>query len=176
VGKWGRIAARGPCVACCGGEKRPPYRCLTRPWSSRKPCSSTIANATTTTATPFTFTMEPPWRRRECLADVSEWNLRPDNYVLFLGRFSPEKNCHLLIEALRIYHTDMKLVLAGGSSHRWYVKSLSRTNRRGCVFSRGSRGAIWRNFSAMQRCSCFRRNLRGCRWRYWMPWRRAYAC
>jgi len=58
---------------------------------------------------------------------LSEWNLRPDNYVLFLGRFSPEKNCHLLIEAFENIHTDMKLVLAGGSSHSdGYVKSLSR--------------------------------------------------
>ncbi|MGA2965646.1 MAG: glycosyltransferase family 4 protein [Terriglobales bacterium] len=45
-----------------------------------------------------------------------EWNLRPDNYVLFLGRFSPEKNCHLLIDAFESLHTSMKLVLAGGSS------------------------------------------------------------
>jgi glycosyltransferase involved in cell wall biosynthesis len=46
-----------------------------------------------------------------------EWDLLPGNYVLFLGRFSPEKNCHLLIEAFEHLHTDMKLVLAGGSSH-----------------------------------------------------------
>jgi glycosyltransferase involved in cell wall biosynthesis len=46
-----------------------------------------------------------------------EWDLLPDNYILFLGRFSPEKNCHLLIEAFEHMHTDMKLVLAGGSSH-----------------------------------------------------------
>jgi glycosyltransferase involved in cell wall biosynthesis len=45
-----------------------------------------------------------------------EWGLLPDNYVLFLGRFSPEKNCHLLIEAFENLRTDMKLVLAGGSS------------------------------------------------------------
>ena len=56
-----------------------------------------------------------------------EWDLLPDNYVLFLGRFSPEKNCHLLINAFENLHTDMKLVLAGGSSHSdSYVKSLRR--------------------------------------------------
>jgi glycosyltransferase involved in cell wall biosynthesis len=48
---------------------------------------------------------------------LTEWGLAPDNYVLFLGRFSPEKNCHLLIEAFEEIPTDMKLVLAGGSSH-----------------------------------------------------------
>ncbi len=45
-----------------------------------------------------------------------EWDLLADNYVLFLGRFSPEKNCHLLINAFENLHTGMKLVLAGGSS------------------------------------------------------------
>ncbi len=56
-----------------------------------------------------------------------EWDLLADNYVLFLGRFSPEKNCHLLIDAFENLHTDMKLVLAGGSSHSdSYVKSLLR--------------------------------------------------
>ena len=45
-----------------------------------------------------------------------EWDLLADNYVLFLGRFSPEKNCHLLIDAFENLHTGMKLVLAGGSS------------------------------------------------------------
>jgi glycosyltransferase involved in cell wall biosynthesis len=43
--------------------------------------------------------------------------LQPDSYALFLGRFSPEKNCDLLIEAFEKLDTPMKLVLAGGSSH-----------------------------------------------------------
>ncbi len=48
---------------------------------------------------------------------LTKWGLVPDKYVLFLGRFSPEKNCHLLINAFERIQTDMKLVLAGGSSH-----------------------------------------------------------
>jgi glycosyltransferase involved in cell wall biosynthesis len=56
-----------------------------------------------------------------------EWDLLPDNYVLYLGRLSPEKNCDLLINAFRSLHPFMKLVLAGGSSHSdSYVKSLRR--------------------------------------------------
>jgi len=53
-----------------------------------------------------------------------------DNYVLFLGRFSPEKNCHLLINAFENLHTDMKLVLAGGSSHSEFLRreSCAATN------------------------------------------------
>jgi glycosyltransferase involved in cell wall biosynthesis len=48
---------------------------------------------------------------------LNQWGLTPDKYILFLGRFSPEKNCHLLIEAFEQVETDMTLVLAGGSSH-----------------------------------------------------------
>jgi glycosyltransferase involved in cell wall biosynthesis len=58
---------------------------------------------------------------------LRDWGLLPDNYVLFLGRLSPEKNCHLLIEAFEKIRTDMKLVLAGGSSHSdSYVAALRR--------------------------------------------------
>ncbi len=65
--------------------------------------------------------------RRRPPKRLRDWGLLPDNYVLFLGRLSPEKNCHLLIEAFEKIHTDMKLVLAGGSSHSdAYVASLRR--------------------------------------------------
>jgi len=43
--------------------------------------------------------------------------LTAGQYVLFLGRFSPEKNCDMLIDAFEQVDTSMKLVLAGGSSH-----------------------------------------------------------
>ena len=56
-----------------------------------------------------------------------EWDLQPNGYILFLGRLSPEKNCHLLIHAFENVRTQMKLVLAGGSSHSdAYVASLRR--------------------------------------------------
>lgn len=56
-----------------------------------------------------------------------EWDLLPDQYVLYLGRFSPEKNCHMLIDAFERIATDMKLVLAGGTSHTdSYVEGLRR--------------------------------------------------
>ena len=38
-------------------------------------------------------------------------------YVLFLGRFSPEKGCHLLIEVFEQLETDVKLVMAGAASY-----------------------------------------------------------
>jgi glycosyltransferase involved in cell wall biosynthesis len=55
--------------------------------------------------------------RRSDGGHLEKFALRSKNYVLFLGRFSPEKNCHLLINAFEKIETPMKLVLAGGSSH-----------------------------------------------------------
>ena len=56
-------------------------------------------------------------RERRKPSQILEWGLEPGNYILFLGRFSPEKNCHLLIEAYERIETPVKLVLAGGSSY-----------------------------------------------------------
>jgi len=56
--------------------------------------------------------------RNRCLPDkIQRWDLEPGKYILFLGRFSPEKGCHLLIEAYESLNTDIKLVLAGASSY-----------------------------------------------------------
>ena len=56
-------------------------------------------------------------RERSEPREILEWGLEPDKYVLFLGRFSPEKGCHLLVEAFEQIETDVKLVMAGASSY-----------------------------------------------------------
>ncbi|MGA2376073.1 MAG: glycosyltransferase family 4 protein [Candidatus Sulfotelmatobacter sp.] len=48
---------------------------------------------------------------------IFDWGLEPGRYILFLGRFSPEKGCHLLVEAYERLETDVKLVMAGASSY-----------------------------------------------------------
>jgi glycosyltransferase involved in cell wall biosynthesis len=48
---------------------------------------------------------------------LRRFGLERDGYVLYLGRLSPEKNCHLLVEAFEELETPMRLVFAGGSSH-----------------------------------------------------------
>lgn len=48
---------------------------------------------------------------------ILEWGLEAGKYVLFLGRFSPEKGCHLLVRAFEQIETDVKLVLAGAASY-----------------------------------------------------------
>jgi glycosyltransferase involved in cell wall biosynthesis len=56
-------------------------------------------------------------RRRSEPQRILEWGLEPGRYVLFLGRFSPEKGCHVLVNAFEQIQTDVKLVLAGASSY-----------------------------------------------------------
>jgi len=56
-------------------------------------------------------------RERKQPRAILEWGLQPGGYVLFLGRFSPEKGCHLLVDAFEQLETDAKLVMAGASSY-----------------------------------------------------------
>jgi glycosyltransferase involved in cell wall biosynthesis len=64
-------------------------------------------------------------RARREAAKIHEWGLEPGKYVLFLGRFSPEKGCHLLVEAFEQLSGDLKLVMAGASSYcDEYVREL----------------------------------------------------
>jgi glycosyltransferase involved in cell wall biosynthesis len=58
---------------------------------------------------------------------LHQLGFKSDEYVLFLGRLSPEKNCHLLIEAFQDMPGEAKLVFAGGASHTdAYVASLKK--------------------------------------------------
>jgi glycosyltransferase involved in cell wall biosynthesis len=56
-------------------------------------------------------------RERSQPSAIREWGLESGNYILFLGRFSPEKGCHLLVEAFEHIDTDVKLVMAGAASY-----------------------------------------------------------
>ena len=56
-------------------------------------------------------------RERRPPKQILEWGLEPDKYVLFLGRFSPEKGCHLLVKAFEQMEGNVKLVMAGAASY-----------------------------------------------------------
>lgn len=55
--------------------------------------------------------------KKEILKIKARWGLEKNGYILFLARIVPEKGVHYLIEAYKQMHTDIKLVIAGGSSH-----------------------------------------------------------
>lgn len=74
-------------------------------------------------------------RHRAAPSHLFEWGLQPGQYILYLGRFSPEKNCHLLIAAYERLVTPVKLVLAGGSSHTdGYAEQLRKHANGNIVF------------------------------------------
>jgi glycosyltransferase involved in cell wall biosynthesis len=108
-GKWGRLAAR---VLRWGEAAAVSLPDATMVVSRTLQAYYREQYKRDTIYVPNGATLAPPRLPRQLI----EWDLLPDHYVLFLGRFSPEKNCHLLIEAFEHLHTDMKLVLAGGSS------------------------------------------------------------
>lgn len=62
---------------------------------------------------------------REASIITSRFDLKKDNYILYLGRLVPEKGVHYLIKAFRDIQTDKKLVIAGGTSDTdGYVEEL----------------------------------------------------
>ncbi len=54
---------------------------------------------------------------REPQKIYEKYNLKKDDYILFLARIVPEKGLHYLIEAFKNIDTTKKLVIAGGASH-----------------------------------------------------------
>ena len=50
-------------------------------------------------------------------AHLQSLGLPAGGYILFLGRFSPEKNCQLLVDAFEKIKAPFKLVFAGGSGY-----------------------------------------------------------
>lgn len=54
---------------------------------------------------------------REANIIKEKYNLKKDDYILFLARIVPEKGLHYLIDAFKNINTDKKLVIAGGASH-----------------------------------------------------------
>ena len=47
---------------------------------------------------------------------LQEYGLASRGYILFLGRLVPEKGIHYLLQAFKTVTTDLKLVIAGGTS------------------------------------------------------------
>jgi glycosyltransferase involved in cell wall biosynthesis len=65
--------------------------------------------------------------RRDTTGHVEAAGLKPDGYVLFVGRLIPEKGVHHLIRAFAGVRTDMPLVIVGDDPYNpEYVASLRR--------------------------------------------------
>ncbi|MGH9734819.1 MAG: glycosyltransferase [Candidatus Acidiferrales bacterium] len=86
-----------------------------------------------------------PYGMRETTESGTEFlerlNLKPRDYVLFVGRLVPENNVHVLTAAFEAVTTDKKLVIVGDDpwGHE-YVRSLKATRDRRVVFAGGLYG------------------------------------
>ncbi len=110
-------------------------------------------------------------RKRRPGRKLAEWGLKPDAYILFLGRFSPEKNCDLLIRAFEKITGPVKLVLAGGSSHSDACMAELRGSAAIASWCWiGFPATTWTNCSPTPCYSFCRPTWRACRWRCSMPW------
>lgn len=59
--------------------------------------------------------------------EILKFGLRSKKYILYVGRLTPEKDCHTLIKAFDELETDLKLVFVGGSTYAEdYVEKLKK--------------------------------------------------
>ena len=58
----------------------------------------------------------PRMPRRQAQIIAEKYGVQEDDYILFLGRITPEKGVRYLIEAFKQLRTDKKLLIAGGAS------------------------------------------------------------
>ncbi|MBI4320989.1 MAG: glycosyltransferase family 4 protein [Chloroflexi bacterium] len=80
---------------------------------------------------PNGVTITPPSPPQE----IGRMGLARRGYTLFVGRLTPEKGCHLLIDAYKDLSTERKLVVAGGSAHTdGYVRSLTERGNGRALF------------------------------------------
>ena len=68
--------------------------------------------------------------------EIKQYGLQGNDYILFLARLVPEKGAHFLIDAYKKLNTNLKLVIAGGSSHSDdYVEGLKKNAPDGVIFT-----------------------------------------
>lgn len=75
---------------------------------------------------------------------ISEkFGLDKNSYILFLARIVPEKGCHYLVEAFKQIKTNVKLVIAGGSSYTdKYYSELQKNASDNVIFTGEVRGKM----------------------------------
>ncbi len=66
--------------------------------------------------------------RRASPEELEKFNLKPNQYVLYVSRLEPENNAHLVIEAYEKVETDLPLVIVGGAPYAHdYIAKLKST-------------------------------------------------
>jgi glycosyltransferase involved in cell wall biosynthesis len=90
------------------------------------------------------------------IAQLKRFNLKTNEYILFLSRLVPEKGIHTLINAFKKVKTTQKLVIVGDASHTEHylkqIKELAKDDKR-IIFT----GPLYGNdkIEAFSNCSFF---------------------
>lgn len=67
---------------------------------------------------------------------LEKFNLKPQNYVLYVSRLEPENNAHLVVKAFEKVKTDMKCVIVGDAPYNGkYIADLKKTKDPRIVFT-----------------------------------------
>jgi len=67
---------------------------------------------------------------------LEKYNLKKNNYILFVGRLIPEKGVHYLIDAFKKVSTNLNLVIVGDSEYdKEYVKELKNRSDNRIIFT-----------------------------------------
>lgn len=61
----------------------------------------------------------PSYKKDEIPVAIKKYNLKPKNYILFVGAIEPKKNIGRLIDAYSSIDTDLPLVIAGKKAWLW---------------------------------------------------------
>ena len=81
--------------------------------------------------------------------EIKKFNVKENNYILFLGRISREKGIHYLIEAYQRINTSMPLVIVGeqreGDKYLAELKMIADDNPN-ILFTGTATGKLWREW------------------------------
>lgn len=88
------------------------------------------------------------------VGELKKWNLQRKNYILYVGRLSPENEVHLLLEAYRNSGVDIPLVIVGSAGYESaYFKKLKTLASENVIFTGGVYGDAYVELS--QNCLFF---------------------
>lgn len=80
---------------------------------------------------------------------LQKFGIEPGKYILYVSRFEPENNPHLVVKAFEKTKTDMKLVMVGDAPYATdYIKRLRATNDPRIIFTGYVFGQGYREFQS----------------------------
>jgi glycosyltransferase involved in cell wall biosynthesis len=98
---------------------------------------------------PYGAVVEKPFGH-ECLAALG---LKPGDYFLYVSRFEPENNAHLVVEAFERVRTSKRLVMVGDAPYaESYIQSVKKTQDPRILFPGAIYGAGYRQLLANAFC------------------------